>query len=157
MSDAVTPETTPSTLCKHCGDECPDTNHMIGEDIFCCNGCKMVFQLLDQNGLAAYYQYEVNPGVTQRQKKTKNFDYLDNTELVEKLLLFHEGDIAKIKFLLPQIHCSSCLYLLENISNLNKGITSSRVNFVAKEVTLTYRETDSTLRSIVELLSKIGY
>ena len=157
MSDAVTPETTPSTLCKHCGDECPDTNHMIGEDIFCCNGCKMVFQLLDQNGLAAYYQYEVNPGVTQRQKKTKNFDYLDNTELVEKLLLFHEGDIAKIKFHLPQIHCSSCLYLLENISNLNKGITSSRVNFVAKEVTLTYRESDTTLRSIVELLSKIGY
>jgi len=117
----------------------------------------MVYQLLDDNGLNAYYQYDVNPGITQREKSDKNYDYLDNEGLVKKLLIFQEGGVAKVKLSLPQIHCSSCLFLLENLSQLDQGVTSARVNFVAKEVTITYRESDTTLRKIVELLSKIGY
>ena len=117
----------------------------------------MVYQLLNDNGLNAYYQYDANPGITQREKSNQNYEYLDNSDLVKKILVFQEGGIAKVKFHLPQIHCSSCLYLLENISKLDKGITSSRVNFVSKEVTLTYYQSDTTLRLIVELLSKIGY
>ena len=117
----------------------------------------MVYQLLDDNGLHAYYQYDVNPGITQREKSSQSYDYLDNPDLVKKLLIFQEGGIGKIKFHLPQIHCSSCLYLLENISQLDKGITSSRVNFVTKEATITYHESNTNLKSIVELLSKIGY
>jgi len=54
----------------------------------------MVYQLLDDNGLNAYYQYDVNPGITQREKSDKNYDYLDNEGLVKKLLIFQEGGVA---------------------------------------------------------------
>ena len=117
----------------------------------------MVYQLLHDNGLNAYYQYDEKPGITQKEKLQQNFDYLDNDDLVKKLLIFQEGGLAKIKFHLPQIHCSSCLYLLENISKLDNGITNSRVNFISKEATITYREDTTNLKSIVNLLTKIGY
>lgn len=117
----------------------------------------MVYQLLHENGLNAYYQYDSNPGITQKEKFSSNYDYLDNSELVSKLLSFTEGTISRVGFQLPQIHCSSCLYLLENISKLDQGILTSRVNFVSKEVTITFNHDKTTLKNIVTLLSKIGY
>ncbi len=117
----------------------------------------MVYQLLNDNGLEAYYQYEDNPGISQNKRKNNAFDYLDDKQLVAKLISFKEGEIEKVSFQLPQIHCSSCLYLLENISKIDKGILKSRVNFVKKEITITYLSTKTNLRLVVELLARIGY
>lgn len=146
-----------STLCTHCGDTCESPDFVIDDHTFCCNGCKMVYLLLHENGLNAYYQYDEQPGITLKENSEKNYDYLDNEDLVLKLLSFNEGEISKVSFTLPQIHCSSCLYLLENITKLDKGIIGSRVNFTAKEVTITYKNISTTLKSIVQLLNKIGY
>ena len=117
----------------------------------------MVYQLLHDNGLSAYYQYDQNPGINQNNTNSKSYDFLDEESIAQKMLSFNEGGIAKITMHLPQIHCSSCLYLLENINKLNPGIIGSRVNFTTKEATITYREDQTSLRQVVEILTKIGY
>ena len=76
---------------------------------------------------------------------------------MEKLISFSEGDLSRISFSLPQIHCSSCLWLLENLHRLAPGIRSSRVNFQKKEATIVFLNKEITLRQLVELLTKIGY
>ena len=117
----------------------------------------MVYQLLDENGMSAYYQYEKQPGTSRKDENTIGFDYLDDKDIVEKLLEFQEGGISKVTLLLPNIHCSACLWLLENISKLDGGIIQSRVNFTTKKATITFRDSDTNLRNIVSLLTKIGY
>ncbi len=143
--------------CHHCGEDCPKEEITFNNYCFCCNGCMMVYKLLDENGMTAYYDYEQSPGINQRVESNKTYEYLNDSIIQEKLLTFKEGNTSKISLTLPQIHCSSCLWLLENINKLNPGISSSRVNFMKKEATIQFDHTKITLQTLVELLSKIGY
>ena len=55
------------------------------------------------------------------------------------------------------MHCSSCIFLLENLHRINEGIISSQTNFQRKEVFISFNEALISLRKVVELLSFIGY
>ncbi|MBT8219784.1 MAG: heavy metal translocating P-type ATPase metal-binding domain-containing protein, partial [Bacteroidia bacterium] len=143
--------------CHHCGDECDSTDIRYDDHLFCCNGCKMVYDILKQNGMSSYYVFEQHPGVSQKIKRPQAYDFLDEEDIAERLLSFREGTISRITLHLPQIHCSSCLWLLENLSQFNKSITHSRVNFVSKEASIQFNNDEISLRTLVELLSKIGY
>ena len=57
----------------------------------------------------------------------------------------------------PHIHCSSCIWILENLNKLNPNISDSQVNFGKKTVRVTYNSALTDLKSIVLLLSSIGY
>src|SRR5690606_26672868 len=58
---------------------------------------------------------------------------------------------------IPHIHCSSCIWVLENLNKLHPSISSSLVDFSNKTVRITYDHRSSSLREVVELLEKIGY
>ncbi len=144
--------------CYHCGDSCPNSNIRIGEKVFCCNGCKMVYELLESNEMCDYYNYTEAPGTTPAEAgiKTK-FKYLEDEEIRRKLVNFSDGNTASVTFYVPSMHCSSCVWLLENLIRLNPLIHSSRVNYLKKEVQITFEETASTLRQLAELLTSLGY
>lgn len=55
------------------------------------------------------------------------------------------------------MHCASCIFLLENISRIEKGITRCRVNFDRKQAFVTYDPSLTSLRKVVELMAFIGY
>ncbi len=144
--------------CVHCGEDCGRNPIMYNGDAFCCNGCKTVYQLLNQNKLYTYYNIEDSPGI---KVETQDFDnqyaYLDKDEVKEKLYEFKEGNMVKITFYIPTIHCAACVWLLENLHLLNKGISFSIVNFIKKEVSVTFNEKEISLRQLVELLASIHY
>lgn len=144
-------------LCYHCGDECPDESIHINDKIFCCNGCKIVFELLDTSNLCEYYSIDSNPGVTRKYHSKRNYDFLDDTDLKSKLIDFTNGTKTIITFEIPQMHCSSCIWILENLYKLEPGVISSKVNFLQKKIFITYLEEKTSLKKVVELLDSIGY
>lgn len=144
--------------CDHCGDLCSTEVISYEEKHFCCHGCKAVYELLEASNLTSYYQNEGLQAtkIADRSSLEKKFAYLDNPDILEKLVRYQDENISTIKFFLPTIHCSSCIYLLENLPRLNKHIIQSRVNFLKKEATVTFDHTIS-LKEVVFLLSGIGY
>lgn len=146
-----------SIRCTHCGDECPNTPLLQEDKAFCCQGCHVVYNVLLDNGMGDYYQFEQNPGISQKSINSKNYVFLDDSDVVKNLLEFSEEHISKISFALPQIHCASCIWLLENLSKLNAGILNSRVNFLKKTATVSFDPHQISLRQLVELLATIGY
>ena len=66
--------------CAHCGDICLDDSIQWQDHIFCCNGCEMVYSILHENGMENYYQLEERPGLSQRGRNNKSFEYLDDPE-----------------------------------------------------------------------------
>jgi Cu+-exporting ATPase len=82
---------------------------------------------------------------------------LDETGIAERLLEFNEEDTQIINVKLPSIHCSSCIWILENLDKLSKGVLATTVNFTRKEARITFNPSIITLRELAELLSKIGY
>lgn len=145
------------TACYHCGEACEADSVLLDDKSFCCEGCKTVFEILNNNDLCQYYDLDENAGISLKGRTTLEYAFLDDPSVKERLLDFTNGRISKVSFYLPQIHCASCIWLLENLYKLNDGITQSRVNFLKKEVFITYMEDSSSLRKIVELLASIGY
>lgn len=146
-------------LCTHCGEDC--TTEIVslptGEQ-FCCEGCKIVFELLRDNNLCTYYDLDKTPGISFKFKtNAPRFDYLDSPDIERQLIDFTRDSVSKTTFYLPQMHCTSCLWLLEKLYKLNDGIISSEVNFLRKEVTVSFDNRRIRLRGVVELLAKIGY
>lgn len=152
------PSTSTGQTCYHCGDKCTDTIIMSDSKPFCCEGCKLVYEVLNSNELCNYYDLNNHPGLKQKlQLRQDRFAFLDLPEMREQIIRFTDGKQSHVSFFIPQMHCSSCLWLLENIRKVDPGIVYSRVNFPQKEIFIVFNESETTLRKVVELLATIGY
>lgn len=142
--------------CYHCGLKCDTDEVKFDDNIFCCNGCKTVYEILNQNELSCYYDLEQTPGSIPKEIKGK-YDYLDNVEIANKIIEFNDGETCVANFSIPSIHCSSCIWVLENLNKLNSGVKTAMVNFPKKEVRITYKSSQISLKEVVELITSIGY
>ncbi|MEM9648199.1 MAG: heavy metal translocating P-type ATPase metal-binding domain-containing protein, partial [Bacteroidota bacterium] len=108
--------------CYHCGDDCGrDKVHFDDKD-FCCHGCKTVYEIFTSHGLSTFYDIEARAGSTPKEVRQK-YDFLDNTEIVERLVEFDEEGVQVINLSIPSIHCSSCIWVLENLNKLHPSIS----------------------------------
>ncbi len=150
-------QATKELKCYHCGEDCDTADIYIGDKVFCCNGCKTVYEILNQNNLCEYYDLDKNPGTTQTKDIKRNYDFLDDSELIEELIDFTDGKITKVTFSIPQMHCSSCIWILENLYKLNSAVKYSKADFLKKIVVVQFDQEKLTLKELVELLDSIGY
>ncbi len=143
--------------CFHCGLNIVKKEEIVfDEKSFCCNGCKTVYEIFSVNDMSCYYDFQASPGATPLDINGK-YDFLDDENIVAKLLEFQENSTHIISLYIPHIHCSSCIWILENLQKLQPGIGTSQVNFPEKKVRITYNPEKTSLKTIVELLCSIGY
>ncbi len=142
--------------CYHCGDDCGTSPIYHDEKHFCCNGCKTVYEIFSNNGLLYYYDLQSNAGATPKTVEGK-YDFLDSTAIVEKLTEFNDGNLQVVNLYIPHIHCSSCIWVLENLNKLNPSISSSLVDFPKKTVRILYKPESVSLKNLITLLARIGY
>lgn len=144
--------------CFHCGVK---TKHaIVFESLdFCCNGCLSVYQILEKNNLCQYYNFNESPGQTIEilDNVDSKFAYLDDQTVLQKIYTFKQGTEAHITYYLPQVHCSSCLYLLENLYKIHAGVNSAKLNFSKKELIVVFDAEITSARIIANVLTKLGY
>lgn len=143
--------------CYHCGEECSNASIRIDDKYFCCQGCRTVYEILDQNKLCNYYDIEKTPGITLSDLNLRKFDYLDDPIVQSKLTDFKNENITTVTFYIPQMHCSSCIWLLENLNKINSSVLDSRVDFLKKKLSIRFLNNGINLKEIVALLASIGY
>lgn len=142
-------------FCFHCGDTC-DNNIIFQDKTFCCNGCKTVFEIFSENELTCYYDLQSSPGAIPKEIEGK-YDFLSQQNIIDKLLEFNDGHTQIVNLFIPHIHCSSCIWILENLHQLKYNISFSQVDFGKKTVRIHYNPEDYSLKEVVVLLSSIGY
>lgn len=143
--------------CYHCGDELNGKPIHYDDKDFCCDGCKMVYSLLKDSELCGYYDVDDEAQLKRKPVSAKQFEYLDTPEIAESFLHFSSENNAQVLFFIPDMHCSSCVWLLEKLYKLLPGIHSSRVNFDKKELHVSFNPNELSLRILVEKLSSLGY
>ena len=141
--------------CYHCGDAIK-TCVTFDNKSFCCNGCKTVYEIFSENGLASYYDLDAAPGAAPSKFEGK-YDFLSNEKIAEKLLEFSDGQTQVVSLYIPHIHCSSCIWILENLNKIRPEVTSSQVDFPKKSIRITYNSEKLSLKELVLFLSSIGY
>ncbi|GAB3929955.1 heavy metal translocating P-type ATPase [Mucilaginibacter myungsuensis] len=142
--------------CYHCGDERHTDEYQIDDKHFCCQGCQTVYQVLAQNQLCSYYNFNAHPGET-RKRSDKRFEYLSEPTIIKDLIDYRDEQITVVSFYIPHIHCSSCLWLLEQLNKLNPAVHYCRVDFLKKQLSMRFDHRKLSLQGLVELLYDIGY
>jgi Cu+-exporting ATPase len=146
------------TFCFHCGDPCPDLDLIYQEKYFCCDGCRFVYEILDKNNLCNYYELNAHPGNTLKAPKaSKKYDYLAEPSIEDKFVSFKNKHYSVITLYLPGIHCSSCLWLLQNLNKFDGEVLNSNVSFEKKEIKVIYKHQKTSLHKIVKLIDSLGY
>lgn len=146
------------TNCYHCGDPCE--SEVISNDghTFCCEGCFHVYDLLKTSELCDYYAINEASGNSPDKAFFKGkFDYLDLPGVRTKMLEFTDGKLARVNWYIPKMHCSSCIWLLEQLYKFNPAIRSSVVNFPERKVRITFNANEISLSELATLISRIGY
>ncbi|HET8860817.1 heavy metal translocating P-type ATPase [Marivirga sp.] len=143
--------------CRHCGEKCDQELIENQGHNFCCEGCRIVYEILLENDLDNFYSVADSPGVSSKKKKIQNFDFLKDKAFSNSLLDFKNEEISKVRFYIPAIHCSACIWLLEKLYKLHSGIISSRVDFNKKTVIISFKHQELSLLELVKLLDSIAY
>lgn len=143
--------------CKHCNNLCKEEIISQNNLHFCCVGCKTVYEILFENNLNEYYNFDDKPNIKIKHTSSYEYDFLDEPSIAKSFIDFEDENIIKTKFHLPQIHCSSCIWLLENLNRLNQNIIDAQVNYSHKNIDITFKKKHLSIRDVIELLAKIGY
>ena len=142
--------------CFHCGQAIEKERISFDEKVFCCTGCKSVYEILNLNNLTDFYELNKRSGIRPEENSTQ-FDYLDTPEIFEKVTHFSEGNTSLVNLKIPVIHCSSCIWLLESLHTLNKNINYSQVNFTRKTVQISFNHEKLKLSELAKFLTDLGY
>lgn len=147
------------THCVHCGEECQETRVSPEALPFCCAGCMSVYEILRSSGMCEYYDLDQAAGVSQRGPRRERllYDVLDDPETAARYTDYSDGQITRVRLLIPGMHCTSCVWLLEQLQRLDPGIVSSRVDLLRKTVQVEFNIAETNLKKIVILLSSVGY
>lgn len=142
--------------CFHCGLDATSSKIIFDDKLFCCHGCKTVYDIFSSNDLTCYYDLQQSPGTTPKEIEGK-YNFLENAKIVEQLLEFNVDNTQIISLYIPNIHCSSCIWILENLNKLHPAVSTSIVNFGKKTVRITFNSENLSVKKLVTLLSSIGY
>ncbi|WP_103327896.1 heavy metal translocating P-type ATPase [Bacteroidetes bacterium endosymbiont of Geopemphigus sp.] len=142
--------------CFHCNQETSD-DIKVSHKIFCCQGCKTVYEILHENDLEKFYELNHSPGIIPNEKNTYQFDFLDTKSIREKLVDFDDDQSTSVRFFIPSIHCSSCVWLLENLPKIQPFILCSTVDFSARTLSVIFKNREYKLSELAHFLNKIGY
>lgn len=143
-------------ICFHCGQNIEDVRIEFDGKIFCCHGCKTVYEILNQNNLENYYELNEKAGI-KPEKNQNHFDFLDTLQIFNKIIDYSENGTTLVTFKIPVIHCSSCVWLLESLKDINKNIIYSTVNFTTKTVQIAYKSDSYKLSGLAYFLTDLGY
>ncbi|MBA5628672.1 heavy metal translocating P-type ATPase [Moheibacter lacus] len=143
--------------CFHCGQKIEDEDIHFDQKNFCCVGCKTVYEILNLNGLENFYAMNRDAGIRPDDKANRHFDFLDTPEIFEKVVDFSEDGVTLVKFHIPVIHCTSCVWLLESLHEIHPEIIYSTVNFSKKDLQISYRSENVKLSEIAKFVTQLGY
>ncbi len=135
--------------CAHCG---LPAHKSIEEDglYFCCHGCKTAHHFLSEIKGCEIPE-------KQKPRDSQELNHLDSPEVIENWIIGKRGKAILVRFSIPNIHCASCVQVLERLYTRKDGIIDCRVNFLKKETEITYLPETISFREVVAFLDEISY
>jgi heavy metal translocating P-type ATPase len=150
-----------SEKCTHCGEKIVVPSVLKTDEkelMFCCHGCKTVYEILHEKGLAQYYQLRDNAGDGLSGPVIISNDkylYLDNEEFLNKYSKII-GETRVVKFYLEGIHCVACLWLLEKLPEFVPGVLTSELN-MSKSICTVTAKLDTPFSTVAKQFETLGY
>jgi len=142
--------------CDHCLLVFPEREAVRAEvagvaRVFCCAGCRGVFQLVQEEGLGAYYETRrwAEPGPAPAQA-------LDPAAF-QAAVRGADGGLAELDLAIDGIRCASCVWLNEKLLGRLPGVRSARVSYATHRARIRFDPAAVEVARIVERVREAGY
>ena len=146
-------------VCKHCHEQVITPFYDEQDKVFCCQGCRSVYQILNLNGLNDFYKIQEQTGDFTKPVKNvenKQFSYLDNSEFIKKYAQVDKATL-KMTFYLEGVHCLACLWLIEKLPQMVPNVRSSRLDMSKNLVDIELNEGEAQFSVVAQTLNSLGY
>ena len=124
-----------------------------GERVFCCTGCRGVYQLISAEGLGSFYQGRRwdEPGLAA--DPARPIDASAFRDAVRSV----EGGLAELDVYIDGIRCASCVWLNERLLARLPGVASARVNYATHRARVRFDPAAASLEAVLSRIRAGGY
>ncbi len=138
------------------------------EPVFCCSGCKAVYEQINTTGCGDYYRYRTQAAIkvedyqgSRLNKEVMDFswadDLLDELDFVKSEPMQDGGLQHNATLLLEGLRCSACAWLVERSLLRVDGVTAARVDLVNQKLTVYWDQLTVKLSTLMSTLMSLGY
>ena len=154
------------TNCYHCSTPIQpnrgSTRQIDGSsESFCCEGCATVAAVIHQSGLETYYKKRTalpRPVDESRQSIPLEFpEIFDDQIIQDQFVESEEGESCNAQFIVQEMHCPTCVWLIENRLGRLAGIREAKINFRTRKLTVKWQPGELALSEIVKCVQELGY
>ncbi|MDF3047304.1 MAG: Nitrogen fixation protein fixI [Candidatus Midichloriaceae bacterium] len=133
--------------CKHC------EQNVNGKADFCCTGCQIAYNLIGSLNLSKYYEYCKNISGSKPMKINAVKNQLNYSDYIQSL----GEDSFRINLLVEGIHCSSCVWLIENTLRKHKSVKQAHINMSTRRLIIIWEGSQEDLSPLIEQIFALGY
>lgn len=149
--------------CFHCGEPIP-----AGVDLalmvegrrrgVCCPGCLAVAALIEEQGLARFYDFRSAPSLRPSARVGESpFAVCDRPEVARQLVTSVPGGREELRCQVDGVTCAACVWLLERGVRGIEGVEDVSVNPVSGETSVRFDPAKASLRRILDAIATFGF
>ena len=143
--------------CDHCLLDFPEREAVRAEvagasRIFCCAGCRGVFELVTAEGLGKFYAERAWAEVGLAAQPDARLD----PSAFEGAVRVADG-IAEARLLVEGIRCASCVWLNERVLQRTPGVRFARVSYATHRATVRFDPRETSLDVVLARIQSVGY
>jgi len=146
--------------CSHCSLPVPaGLVEPEAELQFCCNGCRVAYEVIHDHGLDRYYDIKdrIDAPDQPAQRSGKSFAEFDDPAF-HRLYCRSGGDgLSTIELYLEGVHCAACVWLVEKLTVVVDGVAEVRLDLGRSLAHVTWDPNSTELSAVARFLDSIGY
>jgi P-type Cu2+ transporter len=146
--------------CVHCGLDVPPGLVRGGEERqFCCSGCRQVYTLVHEWGFDQYYRLvgQQRGALEPARVSGRTFEDFDDERVQAEATEEGGADRRRTRLYLEGVHCAACVWLVEKLPAVLRGVDEVRLNMATGVAEVTWRPAHARLSAIGRALDRLGY
>jgi len=144
--------------CDHCHLEfSADVMIEDGEHYFCCNGCRGVYHLLNEQGLDGFYDKLGDEKLAPPQEQYEDSSNFNSPAFYERYVKVNKDGFSEVSLIIEGIHCAACVWLNEKALVNMDGVIATNINYTNNKAKIVWDDDVVKLSEIIDMIRAIGY
>ena len=154
------PRDTARVMCSHCALPVPaGLVEREASEQFCCGACRAVWEAIHGCGLERYYELRDRQGAEGKQPKStgRGYEEFDDPAFLALYAKELGEGVCSIDLFLEGVHCVACVWLVEKLPELERGVLESRLDLGRSMVRVVWDSRVVGLSGVARALDRLGY